>query len=255
MDHLAIYYIYQRLSLGGTRMAVKPLQSLARALAAIDAIAEHQPVGLSALARALDEDKSALQRVLVTLHAAGWIRPAGGELTRWELTSHPAVVATKAQRGSGILDRARLAMDQLREATGESVVLAVPDAGQIITLDVVESRHIVRSAPHRGMVLPDGGAAALAIFSRLPLEEVQSYGGAVDDPSFLDELARTRTRGWSLNAGAVSAAATSIGAALLDPGGRPVAALVVSAPTERLPRTKYAAIGALVHAASLSLSS
>ena len=54
-------------------MAVKPLQSLARALGAIDAIAEHQPVGLSALARALDEDKSALQRVLVTLHAAGWI--------------------------------------------------------------------------------------------------------------------------------------------------------------------------------------
>jgi IclR family acetate operon transcriptional repressor len=234
-------------------VAVKPLQSLARALSAIDAIAEHQPVGLSALARALDEDKSALQRVLVTLHAAGWIRPVAGELTRWELTSHPAVIATRAQRRSGLLDRARATMDQLREQTGESVVLAVPDAGQIITLDVAESRHLVRAAPPRGMVLPDGGAAALAIFAQLPLDEVRAFGGAVDDPSFVDELARTRARGWSLNAGAVSAAATSIGAAVLDPAGRPVAALVVSAPTERLPRTAHAAIGARVHAASLSL--
>lgn len=235
-------------------MPVKPLQSLTRALAAIDAIAEHQPVGLSALARALHEDKSALQRVLVTLHAAGWIRPVVGELTRWELTSHPAVVATKAQRRSGLLDRARATMDQLREVTGESVVFAVPDTGQIITLDVAESRHLVRAAPHRGMVLPDGGAAAIAIFAQLSLDEVQGYGGPVDDAAFVGELARTRARGWSLNAGAVSADATSIGAAVLDPAGRPVAALVVSAPTERLPRAKYHAIGALVHAAAQSLS-
>jgi IclR family acetate operon transcriptional repressor len=235
-------------------VAVKPLQTLARALAAIDAIADLQPVGLSALARALEEDKSALQRVLVTLHAAGWIRPVAGELTRWEPTAHPAVIGTKAQSRSGLLDRARAAMDQLREHTGESVVLAVPDAGQIITLDVAESHHLVRAAPPRGMVLPDGGAAALAIFARLPLDEVRAYGGAVDDAAFVEELARTRERGWSLNAGAVSAAATSIGAAVVDPAGRPVAALVVSAPTERLPRAAYTSIGERVRAASLSLS-
>src|SRR5215218_6454615 len=86
-DHMVIRWVCLRLRLGGWAMAVKPLQSLTRALAAIDAIAEHQPVGLSALARALGEDKSALQRVLVTLHTAGWIRPVAGELTRWELTA------------------------------------------------------------------------------------------------------------------------------------------------------------------------
>ena len=61
-------------------MAVKPLQSLQRALSVIEAIAANQPIGVAALARLLGEDKSAVQRDLMTLADAGWIRAARSAL-------------------------------------------------------------------------------------------------------------------------------------------------------------------------------
>jgi IclR family acetate operon transcriptional repressor len=236
-------------------MAVKPLQSLQRALSVIEAIAANQPIGVAALARLLDEDKSAVQRVLVTLQASGWIRPVGGEVTRWELTSAPLVVAAQAHQRSGALARARPVLEDLRDRTDETVMWAVPDARRIVAVDVVESRQLVRTAPHVGMVLPvDASAAALAIFAHLDGEDLERYGAPADDPVFQRELADARSRGWSLNDGAVNARATSIGAAVLDAGARPVAAVVLSAPSDRLVASQFDAVGELVLGAASSLS-
>jgi IclR family transcriptional regulator, acetate operon repressor len=235
-------------------MAVKPLQSLQRALVVLEAVAEHQPVGVGALCRLLDEDKSALQRVLVTLHASGWIRPTDDGVTRWELSTRPLVVVGQAQRRSGLVARARPVMASLREATGETVILAVPDAGRIVALEVVESRHLVRTAPHVGMVLPpETGAAGLAIFAHLDDAGIAAYVGTTPDGTFATDLADTRRRGWSLNPGVVHTGATSIGAAVLDTSGRPVAAVVVSAPSDRLPPDRYPAAGLLVREAAAAL--
>lgn len=235
-------------------MAVKPLQGVERALAVVEAVAAHQPIGVAGLCRLLDEDKSALQRVLVTLHTCGWIRPSGGDVTRWELSARPLAVASQAQRRSGLLARARPVMEALRARTGETVILAVPDAGRIVAVDVIESRHLVRTAPRLGMVLPaDNSAAGLAIFAHLQADELTPFVGPDPGPTFADELACTRARGWSLNAGAVDASATSVGAAVLDAARRPVAALVVSAPSERLPPQEHPAVGELVRAAAAEL--
>jgi IclR family transcriptional regulator, acetate operon repressor len=235
-------------------MAVKPLQSLQRALSVIEAIAAHQPVGVAALGRLLDEDKSAVQRVLVTLQASGWIRPVGGEVTRWELSSTPLVVATQAQQRSGTLARARPVLEDLRDRTGETIIWAVPDARRIVAVDVVESRQLVRTAPHIGMVMPvDASAAALAIFAHLDGEDLARYGAPIEDPTFCRELADARARGWSLNAGAVNARATSIGAAVLDAGARPVAAVVVSAPSDRLVAAQFDEVAELVLDAAASV--
>jgi IclR family transcriptional regulator, acetate operon repressor len=235
-------------------MAVKPLQSLQRALSVIEAIAANQPIGVAALARMLDEDKSAVQRVLVTLQMSGWIRPVGGEVTRWEISSVPLVVATQAQHRSGVLSRARPVLEALRDRTGETIIWAVPDARRVVAVDVVESRQLVRTAPHLGMVMPvDASAAALAIFAHLEPEEIEAFGAPADDASFRRELDEARARGWSLNNGAVNARATSIGAAVLDATGRPTAAIVVSAPSDRLVSAQFGAVGELVLAATRAL--
>ena len=44
-------------------MAVKPVQAVTRALAVLDAVAQHEPVGVAALGRILGEDTSAVQRL------------------------------------------------------------------------------------------------------------------------------------------------------------------------------------------------
>src|SRR5437016_10707192 len=81
-------------------MAVKHVQSATRVLATFEALADHQPVGVGALARVLDDDKSAVQRALMTLAEAGWIRRTPADRTRWEVTTRVLALAHGAQRRS-----------------------------------------------------------------------------------------------------------------------------------------------------------
>lgn len=150
-------------------MAVKPLQSLARALEVLEVIAAHEPIGVAELARITGVDKSALQRILVTLHTCGWLRPTAEPSTRWKLTTRPLVLAAQARRRDDLLTRARPVLADLREETGETVTLAVPDAGRIVAVDVAESRQLVRTVPRIGLVFPAAtSAAGLALCAATP---------------------------------------------------------------------------------------
>jgi IclR family transcriptional regulator, acetate operon repressor len=236
-------------------MAVKAVRSATRVLAVLEAVAELQPVGLGAVARHLDEDKSAVQRALATLAEDGWIRPVGTEPPRWELTARALVMASHATVRSDLRQRARPVLEALRDATGESVLLAVPDPPRIVTLDVVESRQLVRAAPHVGMVLPlQGSAASQVLLAHLPAVEVVAFLGRRPRSEERRSLATVRDRGWALNQGAVHAESSGVAAAVLDGDGRPIAAISVSAPTERLPPSRHAEIAALVVVAAATLS-
>lgn len=72
------------------------MQSVLNALRVLEEVAARQPVGVADLARALDLPKSSAQRALRTLDTAGWIRPAGGEVTRWVLTTKALQVGRRA---------------------------------------------------------------------------------------------------------------------------------------------------------------
>ncbi|MEU8138081.1 IclR family transcriptional regulator [Streptodolium elevatio] len=235
-------------------MSVKPLQSVQRALEVLEAVAEHQPVGVGELSRLLDSDKSAVQRILVTLHASGWIRPAGGGPTAWELSTRPLILAGLSRRPSDLPARARPVLEELARSTGETAMLALPDGGRIVAVDVVESSHQLRAAPGLGSVLPPAGSAAgIALFSAMDPDEIARYGVDPHDPVLVAAMEHTRERGWSLNAGAVTSEITTVGAVVLDDLRRPAAALVVSAPTSRLGPDRQETTGALVSAAAARL--
>ena len=120
-------------------MSVKPIRSAMRVLEAIELIAEHQPIGVGELARLLGEDKSGVQRSLVSLAESGWIRALPEGPTRWELTTRVLVVASHAQAMAGIGPLIRPLMVSLRDRTQETVVCAVPDGERVVITDVVES--------------------------------------------------------------------------------------------------------------------
>ncbi|MDX6434302.1 MAG: IclR family transcriptional regulator, acetate operon repressor, partial [Streptosporangiaceae bacterium] len=58
------------------------MQNVLNTLRVLEEVAARQPVGVAELARATDIPKSSVQRALRTLQTAGWIRPAGGNVTR-----------------------------------------------------------------------------------------------------------------------------------------------------------------------------
>ncbi len=236
-------------------MAVKRIRGASRALDVLEAIAAQQPVNVAVLARHLDENKSNLQRILMKLADDGWIRAVSGTPTRWELTARVFGLVDKGQGHSDLRHLARATLDRLRNETGESVFLAVPDRERLVTIDMLESTQLVRTVPYIGMVIPPrDSAAGRAVLAHMTGDRQARLLGHAPDAALLDELGEVRTHGYSISDGAVVVGSTNIGGAILDAAGQPIAVIVVCALSERLPVDRRAAVGALVRDAVTSLS-
>ena len=134
-----------------------------------------------------------------------------------------SVVAQEAARRSDLRQRARAALEYLRDETGESVLLAALDSNRVVTLDVVESSHLMRTVPRVGMVIPSSSAAGLAALAHLDSDGLRSFLGDTPSLELLATLDEVRCR-----------------------RGHPIAVLAISAPTERMPASSHERLGHLV---------
>jgi IclR family acetate operon transcriptional repressor len=140
-------------------MAVKRSQGVARALSVLELIAARQPIGVSALARLLEEDRSAVQRVVMTLADAKWIRLAPERPVRWELSAHIFTIAHLPFSSSGLGQRARRSLEELRDRTGETTLLAIQDVRRFIVTEVAESRYMLRMSTRIGEIISPAKSA------------------------------------------------------------------------------------------------
>ena len=60
-----------------------PMRPVGLALAAVERVAEWQPIGTSELARRMDLPKATIHRLLLALEAYGWLERDGGTRPRW----------------------------------------------------------------------------------------------------------------------------------------------------------------------------
>ena len=221
----------------------------------LEVIAEHQPVGLAALCAATGEDKSALQRTLATLHEAGWIHRGGTAPPQWELATKPLVMLGRVRNSASMASRARELLGPLRDATGETVHLALLDGSTLVVADVAESPQVVRTALPIGQIHPlETSAGGRAIMAHLSPVERLERAAAPDALLTRAEFDVIRHRGWAANTGAVLQGSNSVGAAVLDPEGSPIGAIVISAPATRLPEGKCVELGSALVGAIARLS-
>jgi IclR family acetate operon transcriptional repressor len=236
-------------------LPVKPSQSGSRILAALEKIAQNQPLGVSDLARMLDDNIAAAQRAIATLAADGWIRTAPGKPRRWELTEHIHTIAQHAYGSHDLRRRARGALEELWRETGESVLLNVPDGSRFVVIDVLESPHYLRSAPPVGMaVQPRWSATGRAMLPFMSPVEQEAYLGEPPDAAMREDFAQTAARGYAVSEGDVVQGSTNIAAPIFEFDHRPVGAVLVSAPTDRAGAEEYARLGAMVLATARKLS-
>jgi IclR family acetate operon transcriptional repressor len=127
----------------------------------------------------------------------------------------------------------------------------VPDVGRLVVIDVLESRQLVRTAPYVGMVIPGAtSAAGKAVLAAMTSDARMAFLRGPVSAELDADLAAVLERGWALNDEDIVAGATSIGAAITDPEGQPIAAIVISAPSLRLQAAEQTRLGArLVHTA------
>lgn len=235
-------------------MAVKRNRSGGRMLAVFEAIARGQPLGVSALARMLEADKSAVQRDLMTLADAGWIAqvPDGAG---WELTPHVLTLARPPHSSASLRVRVRPVLERLRTATGETAYLAMPDGDHFVVVDAVDSPHLLRMVPPVGIVIPMAGSATgRAVLAALPAAEREAALGEPVSAALASELDATRARGFAINDGDIVAGALAMAALVRGQDGAVVGSLVLTAPAERLAEAQRTAAGALLREAADELS-
>jgi IclR family acetate operon transcriptional repressor len=235
-------------------MAVNRLGTLQRGLDVLELVARRQPIAGAEIARELNVERSALQRVLVTLADTGWLRQAAHERT-WEIGIH-ALHVMHTSWESHLALRARPVLEALRDETGETAFLALGGGGRMVVVEVAESRQLARIVPRVALKIDaEFSAVVLAATAFAPLEEQHRLAARSDDPDRLArELSDTRARGWSRSVDVVQDGVAGLAARVLDRSGRPAGAISLCCPTDRLTAERQTVFGELVAGAALTLS-
>ncbi|MEV6742226.1 IclR family transcriptional regulator [Streptomyces sp. NPDC051104] len=241
------------------------MQNVLNALRVLEEVATRQPIGVGELSRVLGMPKSSVQRALRTLYEAGWIRPAGGEITRWALTTKALDVGRHASGDLGLRNAAVPVMEELRRRTDETIHLTVPEGNRMVLIERLETSKPVRTSMSLGHSLPfhasANGKAVLAnspaeVVDRLLAEGLSRYTDTtITDPDrLLAELDRIRAQGYATNRGEWRSDVGSVAAAVMGEAGEPIASLSVNVPMSRLTDEAEPFFGAVVSEAAKTLS-
>ncbi|MGW0613602.1 IclR family transcriptional regulator [Streptomyces sp. NPDC002788] len=228
------------------------MKSVTRSLRILEAVAQHQPVTVGELTKIFGLPKSTVQRTLVTLAEAGWLRANRKDTTRWEIGARVLAVRPAALQGSSLFAAAREPMVRLRDTVNETIHLSVPDALQcMVVVDRVDCSHAVRTFHTVGDTSPlhatATGRAVLAHLPKQDVEEIITQGlerysdtTPTDPDELRAELDRIRIDGYAVNRNQYRPDVCAIAAPILDEEGTPLATVAISMPdsrydTDRLP--------------------
>lgn len=224
--------------------SVRSMNSVLSTLRVLEEVAARQPIGVSQLARVTGMPKSSVQRCLVTLQQAGWLRIVDADHTRWGVTMKALAIGLRGTGEQDLRDLARPVVRRLAAATAETVHLSLRDGSDIIVIAREDSTHVVRVFIEVGSRVPlRASSAGFAILARLdpaeveevlrhPIEDFAEPVASVEEVR--EGIARTVERGYSVNGSAwFRPHVTSIGAAVMNAAGRPFAALTLAVPEMR----------------------
>ncbi|HSX97154.1 MAG TPA: IclR family transcriptional regulator [Streptomyces sp.] len=234
------------------------MKSVTRSLRVLEAVAQHQPVTVGELTKIFGLPKSTVQRTLVTLAEAGWLRANRKDTTRWEIGARVLAVRPAALQGSSLFAAARDPMVGLRDALNETIHLSVPDGLHgMVVVDRVDCAQAVRTFHAIGDTSPlHATAVGRAVLAHLPgrdVEEVITAGlerfsdtTPADADELRAELDRVRADGYAVNRNQFRPGVCAVAAPVLDEDGTPLAAVAVSMPEARYDADRLPEWGRLV---------
>jgi DNA-binding IclR family transcriptional regulator len=242
---------------GAGRGKPREVGSVARALAALDALAESESgLGVNELSRRIGVNASTASRLLATLEAGRLVeRSPGGP---YRLGLKLVGLADRVLSQLDVRERARPWLTSLVQETGESATLSVPGADAAITVDFVPAPSSVVSMARLGRPSVSHATAAGKVMLAFgggpwPHREMFAYTErTITDPHKLSaELAAVRQQGLAEAVGEREADLAAMAAPVFGRGGELVAILGLQGPVTRLPAGKRRALrGPLTRAAA-----
>jgi len=157
-------------------------------------------------------------------------------------------LGTMVMNHTNLAQLATTAMNSLAQATGESVHLSVRDGLKVLYIEKIDSAQSVRAYTVRGGSAPLHCVATGKVLLAYNYDALRApIAGTLEafTPKTITtlkaldaEIASIRKTGLAINAGEYRADVGGIAAPILDDDGNVLAAIGISGPLSRLPRTK-----------------
>lgn len=238
-------------------------KTLLKGLEVLEALAmSEKPRGVSELAREMGLTRSNVHRTLRTLCAAGYARQDGAG--DYECTLKLFQLAGSVLARVDVKRAAEPFMHSLAAKTLETVHLSVLEDTDVIYLHKIDSPQPVRAystiAGRAPAYCVATGKALLAFQDEGYLERFDGKLRAftprtLAQPAALrQELAQVRQQGYAVNRGEWRESVCGLAAPIFDASRRPLAALGISGPTERLKPAQLKAFTPDVVQAARSIS-
>lgn len=196
-----------------------------------------QPLGVTELARRLDESKARIFRHLATMKQVGFVsqEQAGGD---YELGWNIYRLGVAAAEQFGLVRVASRHMSALRDQTQETTALAIPASGDALVVGSVQSERQIALAVKQGVVIsPNSSALGRVILAfspatvqkrvlSRPLKAYSPY--SVVDPTELEtRMARVRQRWWEVAINENAYGIATLAAPIFDDKNNIMAAVAV----------------------------
>lgn len=218
--------------------------SLEKGMTILELLVNSEEMSVSEVAARLQMNRSASHRFLATLREMGYVeKNANG---RYQASFKIFELGMKVAERFEIRRMARPYLRELQQAYNETVNLGYWDGRQIIHLDKVESREILRMDPGIGTPFPAYCTAlGKAILAFLPESEINAYLDSVtlapltantitSIQRLKEELHLTRQRGYAIDDEELTRWLRCVASPVLNYDDRPVFAISVSGPTSRM---------------------
>lgn len=240
------------------------LQGVQRTMQLLEAFSRHpRPLSLAELAAAAGLDKSSVQRIAHTLQALGYLdRQPNGLAPGKKLLDR----GFDFLRTEPLIERAVPVLHELRKAIPERVDLSLFDDTSVIYAVRLQSKRETFSATLVGRRMPtfctSGGRAILAALPEAEAEAVLARSDRTpltpstitDLPGLRARLAEARRDGFALCLEESLRGEITLGAAVRDAEGRPVAAIHVAASLAEWEPAAFRRLAPLVLHAAEALS-
>ena len=221
-----------------------------------------EPRGVTSLANECGLTKSNVHRVLTTLVATGYAKRKEENGT-YELTSKIWELGLNVQSRFDLAKVAARTMQQLADATNESIHLSILDELEVLYIDKIESQQPIKSYTRIG-----GRAPAWCVATGKSMLAAKNMDVSViakrfekftsttitDKTRLHSEFATIRNKGFAVNRGEWRENVFGIASAITDASGEVIGAIGISGPGTRFKSKQIKAWAELVVVAARDIS-
>lgn len=241
------------------------VQSLDRALKILAIVAEGDGLSLSEVAVRSGLAASTAYRMLTTLQNHGMVEFAESEQL-WSIGVEAYRIGSAFLRSRRLVDRARSAMQELMEKTGETANLGVAEDDCVVFVSQVETHQAIRAFFRPGTRSPfHASGIGKVILAYLTPERVEAIVGRTGLESFTErtlsnpdrlgiDLREIRKRGWSVDDEERYPGMRCVAAAIFNEFAEPVGGISISGPTVRVTPDRLASLGPEVRNAAAAVT-